>query len=57
MPFTVDTVPDLPAGFTDTFTSRTVNWAGSPCTPSSAVTARRCCYCPAGRSSGTAGGL
>ena len=54
-PGSVAGAPNLPAGFTDTFTSRYVDTGDYACTRSSAVTARRCCWCTAGPRPGTPG--
>ena len=55
-PGSVSGAPNLPAGFTDTFTSRYVDTGTCACTPSSAATARRCCWSTAGPRPGTRGG-
>jgi hypothetical protein len=56
MPFTVTDVPDLPGECTDTFTSHTVETGGPTLHAVSGGDGPPCCSCPAGPSSGTAGG-
>jgi hypothetical protein len=48
--------PNLPEGFTDTFTSRYIDTADLRQHASSAATARRCCWSTAGPRPGTPGG-
>jgi hypothetical protein len=55
-PGSVSGAPNLPAGFTDTFTSRYVDAGGlRQHAVIGGVTARRCCWCTAGRRPGTPG--
>jgi hypothetical protein len=47
--------PNLPAGFTGTFTSQYVDTGEGASTRSPAATGRRYCWCTAGRRPGTPG--
>jgi hypothetical protein len=54
-PLSVSGAPNLPAGFTDTFTSRYIDTGELRLHASSEAMGRRCCWCTAGPSSGTRG--
>ena len=54
-PGSVSGAPNLPARFTDTFTSRYIDTGAPRCAQSSEARGRHCCWCTAGPRTGTPG--